>query len=178
MTDEQLMDCVAQDDLDKAAILFERYSATLLNFFTKMTYDRTDSEDLTQNLFVRLLKYRHTYRTGANFRAWIFQMARNVFYDEIEKNRKMPTDEIKEYDQKMVAEPENIEKNEELEILNKALAQLPTDQREILWLNRYENMTYNEIAKITDSTESAIKMKAHRALKNLKEIYFRIEGRS
>ncbi len=174
MTDEQLMECVAKGDLDKASTLFERYSPTLHNFFTKLTYDRSASEDLTQNLFVRLLKYRHTYRIGANFRSWIFQMARNIFYDQAQEKRKMPTDEIKEYDQNIVFEQQNWEQKEELELLDKALAKLPTDQREILWLNRYENMTYSEIAKITDSTESAIKMKAHRALKNLKEIYFKL----
>lgn len=174
MTDEQLMECVTNGDLDKAAILFERYSPTLHNFFTKLTCNRNESEDLTQNLFVRLLKYRHTYRIGANFRSWIFQMARNIFYDEVEKNRKMPTDEIKDYDQSIIFEPQSWDRTEELELLDKALANLPTEQREIIWLNRYENMTYGEIAKITNSTESAIKMKAHRALKNLKEIYFKL----
>ncbi len=174
MTDEQIMECVTKGDLDKAAILFERYSPTLHNFFTKLTYDHSESQDLTQNLFVRLLKYRHTYRIGANFRSWLFQMARNIFYDEVEKKRKMPTDEIKDYDQNIVFEQQNWEQKEELELLDKALAQLQTDQREILWLNRYENMTYGEIAKITNSTENAVKMKAHRALKNLKEIYFKL----
>ena len=68
MTDEQAMYAVSQGDLDKAAILYERYKKSLLNFFLYRQHDRENARDLTQQVFLRMLRYRHTYREGASFR--------------------------------------------------------------------------------------------------------------
>ena len=86
MTDEQAMYAVSQGDLDKAAILYERYKKSLLNFFLYRQNDRENARDLTQQVFLRMLRYRHTYREGASFRTWILEIARNVFFDHLKQN--------------------------------------------------------------------------------------------
>ena len=74
MTDEQVMLEVHKGDLDKTAILFERYHVRLFNFFLRMSYDKDLSQDLTQTVFERLLKYRTSYKYGKQFKSWIFQI--------------------------------------------------------------------------------------------------------
>ena len=66
---------------------------------------------------------------------------------------------------------ENAERNEQLCLLRKALLRLPVERREALVLSRFEFRTYKEIAESMETTVGAVKVKVHRALKQLREIY-------
>src|SRR6187549_1933757 len=90
MTDELVMEAVKSGDLQQASLLFERYHKRIFNFLARMTMDRIVAEDLTQNVFMRMIKYRSSYRQGARFQSWIYQVARNIFTDYYQdaKNRK------------------------------------------------------------------------------------------
>ncbi|MFC7670278.1 RNA polymerase sigma factor [Hymenobacter humi] len=80
-SDEELMAAVKADDLDQLVPLFERYHGPLFNYLTRLTNDRETSEDLTQTVFERILKYRSSYQPTQPFKAWVYQMARNVHAD-------------------------------------------------------------------------------------------------
>lgn len=70
---------VKEGSLSELAVLFERYNVRLFNFFLKLTFDKAASEDLTQTLFYRVIKYRQTYKAEeGSFKTWIYQMGRNV----------------------------------------------------------------------------------------------------
>ena len=79
--DEDLMLQVRNGEAEMLGVLFDRYQAPLFNFYTKMTQDRAMSEDLVQDVFVRILRYRQTYRPGTPFRTWMYQIARNARLD-------------------------------------------------------------------------------------------------
>ena len=87
ISDETLMEQVKSGKLNKATELFERYNKPIYNFFVRLTLDRDLSNDLSQNVFLRLLKYRKTYQQGKPFKAWIYQMARNIHADHYRKNK-------------------------------------------------------------------------------------------
>src|SRR5687767_14265479 len=89
MTDEVIMEAVKSGNLQQTTLLFERYNKRIYNFLARMTMDRSLAEDLTQNVFFRIIKYRNSYRDGARFQSWIYQIARNVFSDHYQtvKNR-------------------------------------------------------------------------------------------
>ena len=87
MTDEMIMEAVKNGNLQQASVLFERYHKRLFNFLARMTFDKEAAEDLTQNVFLRMLKYRNSYREGAKFQSWIYQMARNVFADYYQESK-------------------------------------------------------------------------------------------
>ena len=89
MTDEMIMEAVKNGDLQQASLLFERYNKRIYNFLARMTMDRALAEDLTQNVFLRIIKYRNSYREGLRFQSWIYQVARNIFSDHYQahKNR-------------------------------------------------------------------------------------------
>jgi RNA polymerase sigma-70 factor (ECF subfamily) len=68
-----------------------------------------------------------------------------------------------------------LEKDEALRMLDKALGELSDENRELLILCRFQELKYNEIAKILNTTEGAIKVRVHRALNQLKNIYLKLE---
>src|SRR6185312_3265122 len=81
VNDEALMSAVREGDLAQLGPLFDRYHVPLFDFLSRMTGNRQVSEDLVQEVFLRVLKYRGTYREGARFGTWIFSIARNVRTD-------------------------------------------------------------------------------------------------
>src|SRR5688500_13069372 len=78
---------VKAGDLDKMGLLFERYNRPLFAFFYHMTHKRDMSEDLVQNVFYRMLKYKHTFTGEGEFRTWMYHLARNILNDSARQNR-------------------------------------------------------------------------------------------
>ena len=173
------MQRVSEGDLDKLGLLFERYKKRLYGFFYNMTHDRLQSEDLVQNTFIRVMKYRKSYRADKVFRVWLFQVARNIAYDHF---RKIPrhTEDVDEWSDRLGDEALNQEdymaRNEEMLLLRKALRQLPVDKREVLTLSKIEGVKYKEIGGILGCTEGTVKAKVFRALQSLKKEYERLQS--
>jgi len=169
-SDEELMILVSEDNLDMMRILFERYHVRIFNFLLKMTRDREVSQDITQEVFYKAIKYRKSYKNG-RFSSWIYTIARNIFSDHYQKqkNKDQRLDEI-EYKIERAA-TDCLEKNEVKEQLRKALERLNQSDRELVVMNRYQGIKYQELAEILGSTEGAVKTKVHRAIHKLKEYY-------
>ena len=85
-TDHALMLAVRDGELDALGELFERHHGPLFGFLLKLTGDRTAAEDITQIVFQRMLKYRHTYRDEGNFSAWMYHLARRCAADHFRKS--------------------------------------------------------------------------------------------
>ncbi len=173
-TDEEAMWAVGSGDLDQAGVLFDRYHAVLYHFFYRMVQDRELSKDLTQNVFVRLLRYRGSYQFGQPFRAWIYRVARNVANDHFEKQKSNFVD-LKPIHERVAAH-DGAEQAEQVVILQLALQQLPQSDRDLLVMSRYQELKYEEIAQIMGLSLSAVKVRAHRAIKKLKALYFKHEN--
>jgi RNA polymerase sigma-70 factor (ECF subfamily) len=174
MTDEQAMQSVKAGDLDKAAILFERYKSRLFNFFLKFCGDEAQSQDMTQNTFYRLLKYRQSFNEENPFKAWIYQIARNILKDSYKENQTKMID-LKSARMKHDTESEPMVRSEREQLLHNALKKLPDDQREILILSRFEELKYEEIGQILGISVANVKVKAHRAIQKLREIVMSYE---
>lgn len=177
MTDEMIMEAVKNGDLQQASLLFERYHKRIFNFLARMTMDRTVAEDLTQNVFVRLLKYRNSYREGARFQSWIYQVARNIFSDHYQdvKNQRRGFIDVEKIEGIMADSDDTLMMDEREELLHKSLARLDPDQRELLILTRFQHMKYEEVASIMDTTVANVKVRVHRAIGKLREYYFEME---
>src|SRR3954453_9367998 len=85
MEDELIMRQVRDGDVGKLETLFDRHYQGLFRYFLYLTSNRAASEDLAQEVFFRILKYRHTYQPEAGFRAWLYQIGRNVHADYVGK---------------------------------------------------------------------------------------------
>src|SRR5436190_20674388 len=80
-TDEALMVAVREGARSELRILFERHHRAIYEFFFRMTGDRAVSENLVQEVFDRIVKFRDTFREECQFRAWLYRMARHVHHD-------------------------------------------------------------------------------------------------
>jgi RNA polymerase sigma-70 factor (ECF subfamily) len=177
MTDEIIMEAVKSGDLQQATLLFERYNKRIFNFLARMTMDRSLAEDLTQNVFLRIIKYRNSYREGARFQSWIYQVARNVFSDHYQRHKNKFSDfvDVDKISDHMPDKEEGDLQNEKEILLHRSMAKLTEEQRELLVLTRFQQMKYEEVAAIMDTTVSNIKVKVHRAIIKLREYYFELE---
>lgn len=178
MTDEQLMEAVKNGDLQQASVLYTRYHKRIYNFLVRMTFDKEHGADLTQNVFLRLLKYRNSYKPGNNFQSWLFQMARNAFADHYQNQKKKSGQfvDIDRIGDGAVDAQDGMEQEEKENLLRRSLAKLTDDQRELLVLTRFQQMKYEEVAVIMDTTVANIKVKVHRAIAKLREHYFELEN--
>ncbi len=158
-------------------MLFDRYQRRILNFLARMTMDRTVAEDLTQNVFLRMIRYRNSYQAGNKFQSWIYQVARNVFSDHYQanKNRKSDFADVEKMSDTMIDPEEGREQHEQEETLRRSLSLLSDEQRELLVLTRFQHMKYEEVAAIMDTTVANIKVRVHRAIAKLREHYFELE---
>ncbi len=176
-TDEQIMEAVKNGELQQAAVLFERFHKRIFNFLARMTMDRDLAEDLTQNVFLRMIKYRNSYREGNRFQSWIYQVARNVFSDHYQANKNKKSDfiAVEKMSDHMIDHEEGTQQDEREKILHRSLALLSEEQRELLILTRFQQMKYEEVAELMETTVANIKVKVHRAIAKLREHYFELE---
>lgn len=177
VSDEALMKGLSEGQMSCAAQLFERYHLRIFNFFLRLTGNRTLSEDLTQTVFERLIRYRESYVGGRSFRSWIYQIARNVRIDEAVKRKQhmvvLKSPELKP--ESSAPASRQLEVREEEQRLHRAMGHLSDEQREVLVLTRFQQLKYKEVAQLLQTTEGAVKVRVHRAIKELRDIYIKME---
>jgi len=167
---------VRDGDLGASAVLFERHHRALFNYFVHMNGNRELSEDLVQDVFVRLLKYRKSYQPDKPFPAWMYQIARNAQSDAMQKRRfevELGETEIPSAH----GIDDKLKREQEIDLLRRAMARLPLDKRELLVLSRFQNLKYEEIASILGCEVGAVKVRVYRAVRALGQIFFELSRR-
>jgi RNA polymerase sigma-70 factor (ECF subfamily) len=173
---------VRDGQVERLALLYERHRSPLLNFFVRLTGDLQAAEDLVHDVFLRMLKYRHTFRDGHRFQTWMYQIARNAHFDFRHKRRlERPADEHALADAENTASADlapdfAASRNQEIATLEKALASLPPQQRELLVFTGVQRLKYEEVARALDCGVGAVKMRVHRALIELREKFRELAG--
>lgn len=177
-TDEDIMTAVKNDKVEMLAILFERHHVRLYNFLLRLTGNAPVSEDLVQEIFYRILKYRSSYRGESKFLFWMYQIARNAHKDHLRKAKKeFSLDEKWQEETSPEIEPDQkSDYQEDISVLNQALEKLPLKKREIIILSRFQNLRYREIAELLECSIESIKVTVHRAIKDLRKNYIELGG--
>ncbi|OBY66010.1 RNA polymerase sigma factor [Polaribacter reichenbachii] len=179
LSDNALMLRVKEGENHKLGLLYERYKKRLFGFFYQMNKNASLSEDLVQNVFIRVLKYKHTFSEDSKFITWIFQIARNEIYDQFKKSKKENHNDIDtvSYHLNTGATIENeIEISENKINLKKAIAKLSPEKKELIILSKLKELKYKEVGEIIGCTEGTARTKVHRALNDLKQIYLTLES--
>ena len=178
MDDEQVMQEVRAGNVGRLELLFDRHNRPLFRYFMHLTSNRALSEDLVQDVFFRILKYRHTYQPETSFRAWMYQIGRNVFMDQAGKRKAevaLPENagELSAGD----APPDRQYQNkEETALLHRALAALPREKREVLVMSRFLDLKYEEIASVLKCEVGTVKVRVYRALRELGDRFYALGG--
>jgi len=179
LADNTIMLKVKAGDVEKMGLLFERYNRQLYGFLFHMTYQRETSEDLVQQVFYKMLKYRETFTATGEFVHWMYSIARNTLKDQgkslKQRIKHENTDDHADRLPGGLTPQEQLERKQSRQALHKAMEQLSDSHREVLTLSKFQELKYQEIAQILDISEIAVKTRAHRAMQELKSIYERTE---
>jgi RNA polymerase sigma factor (sigma-70 family) len=176
LSDHNLMLAVRQGNLDSMSNLFEKFHRPLYNYFLHNTGKREASEDLVQEVFYKMIKYRHTYKDTGNFKSWMYTIARNSQIDYFRNLPKAMELDIKNTDLQLEnSNPDtHFENTTNLNFLRKALFMLPDEKREVLLLSRFLDLKYQDIGEVLGCTVSNVKVKVHRALKELSQLFLKL----
>jgi RNA polymerase sigma-70 factor (ECF subfamily) len=167
------MEDVRGGKVEKLAILFERHHVALFNYFLRLTGNRPVSEDLVQEVFTRILKYRVTYRGEDRFAVWMYKIARNAHIDFLRRQKEtVPLDDQFEEAQSADLVPEErVERQQEAALISRALKRLSPRKQEVILLSRFQNLKYREIAELMECPVGTVKGMVHRAVQELGDIY-------
>jgi len=180
-SDHALMLAVRAGELDALGELFERHHRPLFGYLVKLTGHRASAEDITQIVFQRMLKYRHTYRDDGSFTAWMYHLARRCAADVFRKGNAAPrpTDptDLLDYADDAPHAAVHAATRDDHALLHTALQQLHRDDREVLLLSRFQELSFAEISGILECSVGAAKVRAHRALQQLRHVYLRLQKR-
>ncbi|MBL9213550.1 MAG: RNA polymerase sigma factor [Opitutaceae bacterium] len=178
-SDHDLMLAVRAGELDALGELFERHHGPLFGYLVKLTGHRASAEDITQTVFQRMLKYRHTYRDDGSFTAWMYHLARRCAADAFRKGNSAPrsTDptDLHDFADEAPHAAVHAVNRDDHALLHLALQQLHRDDREVLLLSRFQELSFAEISGILECSVGAAKVRAHRALHELRQVYFRLQ---
>ena len=176
--DHQLMVSVRDGETEKLGQLFETHNKRLYNYFLNQTGNRQASEDLVVDVFLRMLKYRNTYKDEGSFLSWMYAIARNTRIDYY-KGQNNQSEFMEEPDNLTSNTPnpgEEYENKDDIMMLRRAMAELPDDKREVIIMSRFNHMRYKEIGEVLGCTVGTVKVRVYRAMKDLTERYFKLTG--
>ncbi|MEP7354932.1 MAG: RNA polymerase sigma factor [Acidobacteriota bacterium] len=187
-TDNSLMEQVSQGQVRQLAVLFERHHRALFRYFVSLNRNRDLSEDLVQDVFCRMLRYRLTYQTEQPFLGWMYQIARNASVDHFRKSsgrdrvRMVEIDSFEDRQSEHAASftsaeadpEEQVARRQDQDLLHRALDQLPKDKREVLILSRLQGMKHAEIAAVLGCELGTVKVRVFRAMRALEQIVVEI----
>ena len=181
-TDVQLMLDVKAGDEQSFELLLRKYRTPLVNFLYRMVRDSAVAEDLAQEVFLRVYRARKEYAPSAKFTTWMFRIATNLALNSVRDNRhhqleismdrtvnaggdEQPAMEVP--DRKPTVEQQLVERTRSALIL-RAVHALPEKQRAAVLLHKYQELDYDEIARILECSESALKSLLFRAYETLR----------
>jgi RNA polymerase sigma-70 factor (ECF subfamily) len=175
-TDESLMIAVREGSCEELETLFDRHHLALYEFFYRMTGDRPASENLVQDVFYRILKYRDTFRDEGRFKSWLFRIARNT--RDAFRKQEVDSDPVDDPELMRKVSPAGSEvaRKDKSGALRDALLKLPEDRREVVVFSQYHQMTPDEIAELLDIDVPAAKVRVHCAMMELRDLYRTLSG--
>jgi RNA polymerase sigma-70 factor (ECF subfamily) len=158
---------------DQAAFadLVTRYQTAVYNMAYRMLGDATEAEDAAQEVFVRAWNQLHTFQQDRRFSTWLLSIASHHAIDVLRRRKPVaPLDDVALYVESDEASPDEIAlQDEQRDIVKKLLNTLPEKYRSVTVLRYYNDLSYDEIARMTGLTESAVKTQLHRARRMLAE---------
>ena len=176
--DTQLMLRVREGDEISFGLLLERHRTPVVNFLHRMVQNRAVSEELAQEVFLRVYRSRESYEPTAKFTTWLFRIATHLALNCIrdhkkEKSNDSLSEEIAEGMERQVADRQpSVEQTLIYEVkvreIKKAIEALPEKQRAAVLMHKYQGLDYSQIAGALSCSESAVKSLLFRAYEALR----------
>ena len=169
LSDEELMLALRHGELAAFDALFQRHYESVRAMCARMTALGSAGDDMAQETFLRVLRHRGTYRGDARFTTWLYRIARNVCLEQIARFAR--DRHIAERWGAEVPSSSAPDRSDDTEHLAAAMRSLTPEQREVLVLSRYHDLSFAEIGEILGCSAGAARVRAHRALAALRDAY-------
>ena len=177
-SDEDLMRRTQEGDKQAFSILYERYSSSVLSYLYRMLGNVEDVESVGQEVFLRAFRFAATYRYPQKFSTWLFTITRNLAINNARRRKRSPVRNVTELNLEGVevssdpyqvarAATDNIEKQEEIGRILKALEDLPTDQKEVIVLGVFQDLSYAQMEAITGTKAVTLRSRMFHGLRKL-----------
>jgi RNA polymerase sigma-70 factor (ECF subfamily) len=181
-SDTKLMLRLKDGDQDAFRELVERHKLSVLNLCLRFAGNKADAEDLAQEVFIRIFQAAPNYEIKAAFTTWVYRIAVNLCLNHQRRKKILhffslnhkhsPNSQVDDRQPEVpVSEhPDSeFERKELQQLVQDAIQSLPENQRTVIILHRYHELSYQEIAAVLDTTVSAVESRLHRAKQNLKK---------
>jgi RNA polymerase sigma-70 factor, ECF subfamily len=159
---------------DQAAFgdLVQRYQSAVYNLAYRMLGDPTEAEDAAQEVFVRAWNQLHTFQQDKRFSTWLLSIASHHAIDMLRRRKpQAPLDDVALFVESDDPQPDDLAlQGEQREMVQRLLNRLPDKYRSVTVLRYYNDLSYDEIARATGLTESAVKTQLHRARRMLADL--------
>ena len=149
--------------LPLARRLFEQHGVVVQRYFRRLTADAAEAEDLTQEVFLRVVRNTDRYENRERERAWVFRIARNVMIDGRRRQSRSAVSDTR-------VEPVTPAVQATRASVRQALANLPPEEREAFLLREIGGLAYDEIGHITNSSVAAVRSRIYRARLALRDM--------
>ena len=160
--------------------IVDAYAGRLCGFFRRLLGRNVDAEDLTQEVFLRVVRNIKSYDEQGRFEAWLFRIAANLARDHLRRDYRSPgwvsreereaDDDDRATDCSMQEPPDrSAERSEDVDRLQRAIARLPRPERQVVLLRHYGQLSFAEIAAYMDTPLGTALARAHRGLAKLRE---------
>jgi RNA polymerase sigma-70 factor, ECF subfamily len=177
-SDEELMRRTQEGDKQAFSLLYERYSAAVLSYLYRMLGNVEDVESIGQEVFLRAFRFAPTYRYPQKLSTWLFTITRNLAINHSRRRKRSPVRNITELnlegidltgDPYRVAQQatDDVEKQEEIARVLQALDDLPSDQKEVIVLGVFQDLSYAEMEQITGTKAVTLRSRMFHGLKKL-----------
>jgi RNA polymerase sigma factor (sigma-70 family) len=176
--DGELIADYLNGDENSLRLIIDKYTKIVYNFVSRFV-DSSTASDLTQDIFVKIWKNLKNFdKNKANFKTWIFAIARNTVTDFLRKKKFILFSTLDKEDENFedsipdenLLPDEVLVRIEEIGDLNKVLKDLPDKYKEVLILHYQEDLTFSDISKILDKPLNTVKSYHYRAVSMLKEL--------
>ena len=177
MKESQLVEKMKGDDRTAFRTFYKIYKDMIYNVCYRMLDNKEDAEDATQDVFVKAIRSIHQFRGNAKLSTWLYQIAVNTSLNYTRRKKIVAWLSLdfllgkEEYflDNTQARPDLELEKNESEALVQKAIYSLPARQRTAVILQRYEGLSYKEIAAVMQTSLSAVESLLHHAKDNLTE---------
>ncbi len=176
--DAQLMLRIREGDETSFVLLLERHRGPVVNFLHRMVQNRAISEELAQEVFLRVYRSRETYEPTAKFTTWLFRIATHLALNWIrdhkkDRNLESLNEELLEGVERQVPDrqvsiEEELVYKVKLKEVRQAIESLPEKQRAAVLMHKYQGLEYTQIAGGLRCSESAVKSLLFRAYETLR----------
>ncbi len=177
ITDEDLMQKFSEGDMPALEGIFTRYKKPVFNFALRFLANRAEAEDVASEVFLAVVSGRYHYSPDAKFSTWLFTVTRNACISRIRSGKKIFSlwfkteegeDQEMQFPDRSLPGPDELLKKEQSVLLERALARLPLGQREAIILKEFQDMRYEDIAKVLHCSLSNVKILIFRGRENLR----------